>query len=321
MAASQVITLRNFAKNYSGRAQDSFVKGAFEMRVDTRGNRPHIYLFATQKYEGDQLWMDQMPDNAPILFQQALDQTAPHLKLHDVDWSYVDFDEWNCISFSEKHGETCAMHRESAFLYFDDLPDPQARMKAIIYEPAERRKALFDDPFYTKSSNHIIVPLPLHPLRSLVMEPNFPNARDEYETVLCDPQKFINFWRMKSTAKKPAQIADGLSAFFKHHTRHDDTEDLNLIDTSLERAQNNVTPQKGYPNAPAHISFHVYEEEGSGHFGFVNGRHRTANLAKLGAPFIPVDLSCKENLSLFKSLFEWTGSDKNPHPKAEPPEQ
>ena len=151
----------------------------------------------------------------------------------------------------------------------------------------------------------ITVPAPRHPDGEVRMYEGYSQTPDRLSprVVFVDAEKFMRFWEAQerqhySGLNKVSAIFSGTWESIKH--------DLELFNSSVETSRHYMD---GYGDILTidmpRINF-VSTRECP--LSFNNGRHRTINLSKLGAAFIPMELSEGSDREKFIELFGWKGN-------------
>ena len=173
----------------------------------------------------------------------------------------------------------------------------------------------------------IIVPLPKHPDKHHIIESAYHNLED-YKIVLADSEKFMAYWIEQIKEKYCCETMDDLERFYEAQPSKGDDTAFPPFHTSIHDSIKHVSPHIGYPDVTAIMNFSRFEwiEKRSwieklikpfdqprlrsmDQIGFTNGRHRTLNMYKLGAPFLPFTMSSTyENNTVFEQRFGWRGN-------------
>jgi len=204
---------------------------------------------------------------------------------------------------------------EEAFghVYKATFKDGFVRSAKFFARPLERYIKAMDDPegfesnmtsghgFGTgDSQSFIAVPVPLHPNGEIYFKRN-DTHRDEYgyEVVLVKPNEFVRDWATKELS----------------HSRYDEY----VFISDADQAAHYMHSTSINDHSPDMAYLGYCESLG---ISFTNGRHRTANSAILGAPYLAVDvciLGDPEQREIFKAKYEWQG-DSNPYQGLTPEE-
>lgn len=242
---------------------------------------------------------------------KALEKYYPDKKLQDIEWSYSAGGGHSDFYFDSKSGlATSLTFSNSAVLepYCSALPIEE--YQSAINDPRGLSAALLDGytpeaiPSFSGSPKTIyLVHTPHHPEKSIhQVNPPLRNRIDENPVVLVDTDKFMQHWRNQSVPPVHGNSLRGLLAkameCFEEGVTHNiyDKTNHKLLKSDLETALKHHIPDE--------MAFGVGIDTTDHKIYFSNGRHRTVNFAKLGAPYIPVQTSL-HNLNAFKALFEW----------------
>jgi hypothetical protein len=207
----------------------------------------------------------------PAIFQDILDRYRPDKKLHHYIWNIEGRPSPVRISFQSSGDHTTGMLIQRDNIY---MPD----------------------------KTYIIVSLPLHPQKYLSVKSKVARCNC---LVLADSHKLLDQMRRAASGhRESSSFLGGLHKTFYGQSERDRYADetLRILNTSLEKSIENVCPDRGYPGEAAHISFN--EKEDGCTISIVNGWHRIANLARLNAPFIPIQID-KREAEAFSRRFGW----------------
>lgn len=119
---------------------------------------------------------------------------------------------------------------------------------------------------------------------------------DDYPVFLADSKKFISYWkeklRMTRANRLVAYFTKGNSIDYRHNS-----DDIELLSSTLQESLSRSVPIE----MPLGVGFDFENR-----ISFGNGRHRTVNLANMGAPYIPMQVHQK-CMKDFHKLFYWDG--------------
>jgi hypothetical protein len=288
------------------------VEGNCNLFIELKDGRPLIHVIATEQHDGDSILK-----NGPFIFDNILKQFFPEHSLHDVAWTYTNGPYHSDVVFDGTGNITTGMTVTNHFAtqnhtsYYQK--DYQAEYQSAIDSGEDFSAALkrIHGSAQGYPLKRIIVPIPLHPQKFLCLKSDYgdvPHMKDDFEVVFADTSKLIDLWTRQSEPKIGGRqdLTGHLKSLFGQKSQNPRSqEDLDLIATTVAKSILHVRPELGYPNVPAFASFSSENSE----IGFNNGRHRTANLARLGAPFIPIEMYKGPDTNSFKSLFEWRGEN------------
>ncbi len=250
--------------------------------ISQKNGKPLIDLFEIKENSGDLLG-----NNLPFACKNFLAEVLPGQKLDDVFWRYT----------CGIHQSELKFHEHAEWIYqidlsHSDLGGKYFKRPLSFYEEALNSNEGFAAcltggpplPQYGPSKLFVI-PVREHPNKILYFKPNY-SDENSYRPIMVDTEKFMSAW---------IQEYQNEGNFFPTYAH----------ESSLEKSIEYLPegPDIDYPMEIACLS---YGGPGS-KFNFINGMHRTINLAKTGAPFIPIEIDfwSPEDEKDFIRQFSW----------------
>lgn len=134
-----------------------------------------------------------------------------------------------------------------------------------------------------------------------MLQPAYGSASSsDHPVILVDTVRFINYWKKQCAPKERVCGLLGIIsvALFKDKSTAIPTEsqaDHTLLSSGLDESLTHAIPSEMACGVGLDYK---------GELCFTNGRHRTVNMANLGAPYMPLQIY-NEGIDEFKVLFEW----------------
>lgn len=311
---------------------DNFLPLSYDigMRVTNAADKPTIDLFSIDANHD----AGSVHDSAYTLCQHIIDDHFPDRKVTDFNWTYSESAARTNIIFSEQHGQITGIKLDNAMAGRYGF-----HTKLENYERALQT----DDPIKFLSDGHperykggqierVIVPLPLHPAKAILMEPDLHG--DQHRIVLADPAKTLDLMIRDAYHQTGLKTLKQLERYYNAQPMKGDDTAFPPFHTSVQEAIDNIKPQLGYPRDmgraayfkpdPDYLNEASAETSGLGGWlkiklgqafkppapeslEFVNGRHRTLNLIKLGAPYVPLLMHKADPTDAFEAAYGWRG--------------
>ncbi len=268
-----------------------------------------IDLFLT-----DQDSVYDLEQQIPSICQGILAEYHPDKNLQDIKWTYTAggghsdliFDQCNGLATTMTISNDavlepycCAYEIET---YEAALNDPRGLETALLDGyPEEALSSFSRDPIV-----RYLAYTPNHDTQKIhVLKAAYERFLEDNPVVFVDSQKFISYWKQQCTPKEPEEglISKLKEKFFdmveqKKGYCDIDSDDNVLLSSTLEKSLKHRIPN----DMACGVSL-----DHNNNIRFTNGRHRTVNLANLGAPFIPVQ-TYKGGEKQLVDMFEWDGS-------------
>ncbi|MCF8496588.1 MAG: hypothetical protein K9G62_07980 [Alphaproteobacteria bacterium] len=293
---------------------------------NTRNGKPYIQIFQTQGTDAHDLLI-----RAPMICAAVLKQVRPSENLDSVEWGYSAGSSHTDISFESRHGHVTGMTLNNHLITRIGHAQPLEKYQAALNDPRGFMHGLNEeDPLFQGSPVHrVVVPLPKHPAGYIALKPP---ERENREVVFADPEKLIEFWANQTLRENKAQNMDNLVHIYNENKKYmpGDDNPIAPFHSTIEESLSHLSPEIGYPDTPPMASFWpapspskkssilsgLFYKESSrpNEIAFTNGRHRTLNLYKAGAPFVPIDMYTHEYTEEFRRKFEWKGEKNLPSP-------
>ncbi|ABD79456.1 hypothetical protein [Saccharophagus degradans] len=149
----------------------------------------------------------------------------------------------------------------------------------------------------------MIIPLPLHPEKHHVMNAAY-FLDEKYKVILVNTHEFISYWIEQEKERHSCGSIEALKEIYDAQDFKGDDSILPPFHTTLEESIYFVRPEFEQPDETAILKY-MFVAGNAYRIRFVNGRHRTVNFFKLGAPFIPLTVEKDVTFEEFKRRFEW----------------
>jgi len=254
--------------------------------LSERQGKPFIELFEVKENDGLYV-VDNLFKAAPAIQRLLL----PEHHITQIDWQITNGIYQSQVSFEETHGH----------VYKATFHDGFVNSAQHFSRPLEHYTEAMESPDGFESNmtggqnlirgtatSFIAVPVPFHSNEEVYFKRyDESKINGGYETILVKPNAFIKDW-VKENSRSDRYIFTSNLETAVRYMRSD-----SLKEHTLDMAY------MGYNEALG--------------MGFVNGRHRTANVATLGAPYLPLDVSIvgdPEQIISFKEKYEWQGDNK-----------
>jgi hypothetical protein len=252
------------------------------LTVDNNSSPPTIEIFTLQENKGSS-----PIDNIFEIIPAVRDQYFPDLKVQDINWKMTNNHQRVDMSFHETDGNIIKGE------FPNGIPNTESFISASDFKKALSSPEGFDEHYKAmfgghvgdagKSSTIVAVPIPNHPDQVQYMRYEH---SDQKQLVLVDVSAFLLDWE-ESNNKLLSGDDYIFSSDLNTAIKHTHTE----IDFGLNHTQKVGDASLTYQNSDGEVHF-------------VNGRHRTANLATLGAPFVPLSIQT-DDLEAFKAQYEY----------------
>ena len=258
----------------------------------------------------DQTSFHYFTENTPDVCQKILTEYFLGEKIQNMQWTYTAGGGHSKIIFNEQNNLITTMtFTNGAVLQPYCYAYTMEKYEAALDDPRGLELALLDgyeteafkSSFFRDSITRYLVHTPYHDKYKIhVMKPPYSHDPEQYPIILVDTEKFISYWKQQSVpiASKDTVIDKLKSIFGLNQGNCEDRfdgADCRLLSSTLETSLKYYIPDE--MACGVSLSFDNI-------ISFANGRHRTVNLANLGAPFIPVQSSSYEE-EKFRTLFEW----------------
>jgi hypothetical protein len=251
----------------------------------------HVFLLNNKGFSGAKYFID----NAPTICQKIVEQTDLKKSIQDIEWTYTVSLASSKLKFEALGGVAVLMRFENGAVaknycggqsleyYEEGLNDPRGLVAFL-------QDGVSDDfPSTSKPIVEYLVHTPKRTKKIHVMEHPYKSLPiDEHPVVLVDTNVFISYWEDQCQPKRKNLFS------WKPKPSGLDNDDLELLKSSFEMSLEYSIPHE----MPCGVGLC------DKNIRFTNGRHRFVNLAKAGAPFIPVQTS-KHGLDTFREFFEW----------------
>ncbi len=269
-----------------------------------RSAQPKIHVFAVDTYSGNEMLC-----NGPLIFEQILDEVLPSVSLHEASWSYTNGPYHSDVVFEGSGKITTRMIADNEFAFYSSIPVSET----LLPEYEQKLTENFSGQKMPSSpqAQRIVVPIPRHPQKYLCMEDrNDPMGR----AIFADTEKLLRQWYQDNLPSVDDYgVLGSIRGLFGIKSQGDlEKENIQLMGTTLEQSIRHVYPHNGSPHDAPRISYNPRNDGPK--IGVTNGRHRIVNLAKLGAPFIPVDMQPGPRTEEFRKHFEWRSNSPEARP-------
>jgi hypothetical protein len=238
----------------------------------------------------------------------------------DFDWRLSACGGTTDITFEKHNGFITGVTCSNRFVIKNSfMTAPLEHYQAALDSPEQRDTILSDghpERYIDMPMHKIIVPLPLHPAGHIMLDPanNVHPDDPDNEVVFADSQKLIALLRrQENSAPSPYGLP---------------------FDTTIEESIDRINPLNGGPGQTPDVRYYpkicrvgdtgllsmlrnvfATADKPSDALGYVNGYHRTINMVRLGAPFIPLTMPRGPDTESFKKQYGWIGDAA---PVAEP---
>lgn len=254
---------------------------------EASGNKPTLYLFEIKENKGLPI-----AENAFYVLPAIAKTLFPNLSVSQINWVISAGIRQSQVNCQEMHGYFYRAEFVDGFTgearYFS-RPFETYRDAWGSKEGYEQNMSSGHGLYRQRTASFIRVPVPAYPRGETFFQENgYTSGFWDNKVVLVSPHKFMTDW-----AKDELEGSE---------------YDRYLFDSSVDTAIKHTWDHD--------IAEHCKSLAYLGHYGaerkirFVNGRHRTANLATLGAPFLPVEVSMSpESLIEFEQTYAWRGEN------------
>jgi hypothetical protein len=309
--------------------------------VKNNGKKQKIRLFSLDKSKNGA----DLSNTAYKLCTSIVKKHFPDQKITDFDWEFNASAAVTDIDFETKHGVVVGVHFSNEF----------AATHSCFHSSLENYQKAVDSPldtstflsnghperYLTEPTSRTLVHLPNHPAGSLLLsKPHYEQEYlEHYEIVLVDADKAIEFWTEQEKTRFGCLSAEGLKYRYDREPLKGDDVAFPPFHTSIEDSINHILPGMGYPPDLPQAGFAIKDppKDRGGVIGLVekwasakkphipeeilfqNGRHRSVNMHRCGAPYIPFLMPKCEETETFKGRFEWKGPEDRSFDLQPPP--
>lgn len=259
----------------------------FGIQIDhSSGERPRISLFEIKENSGAILSQN-LFDILPAL----RDRHFPGTALSEIDFDLTNGFSKSSISVSEIEGGVTRLDFESGYIdgrmRFDTIESyNQALLSLDGFESAITEGRGFNS---AQPRSFLSIDLPSHAQGRYFMETlHSTGANANTELIFVDAEAFVADWRATELGNQGNAHPDAY-----------------LFNSDLETASRNMWSDNFDPDV-----MHSVSELGTGdELRFINGRHRAANLATLGARVIPVEVD-RSYAETVRERYEFSGEKR-----------
>lgn len=244
---------------------------------------------------------------APLICASVLAQIGLTAALHEVDWTYVNGCRRSAVTFEATGGVTTEMVIANPNV-LEAAPAEKLTTKYYREHFAGfcGDKAHADEDGMAIGLRRFVISIPGHPQQWLTLDKTR-EKYDAYDTCVLADSACLRDELLRQNKPKPPSFGSGLVEVFLGPSKGFKWRNYNLLNTALEAARIYVAPHLGHPPGPATIAYDPRTCDGNGGKGrldVVDGLTMIGNLAKLGAPFVPVELKAAD-AAAFSRDFAW----------------
>ncbi len=301
---------------------------------EPQNDKPTIHLFAIDKAEEG----TQFKHAAYNICQGIMDDHFDGQSVTDFNWKYSASGGLSDVEFHEQHGHITGVTFSNDFAvtnrFFIDKVEEYERALA---DPDNFANILSDghpERYMSGRSSRVIVPVPLHPAGHITMDPTYMNTLEDTERkiILLDTNKLWDQLIDQTKQRHGLKTMEDMERYYNDQPMKGDDSAYAPFHCDVADALEHIKPQNDYPGETAVGSFWQRQEppeqangfmdrllrsvwkdkaeaqEPSKEVAFVNGRHRTLNMMKLGAPYVPISVDKCDNSAEMEAQLGWNGN-------------
>lgn len=269
--------------------------------------------------------------------QQIVDEHFPGQAVTDFDWRHTASGAQADIVFDAQDdtitGYTISNDLGMRYGFATDVATYENALKQA--DPLNTLSDGYPERYQGQEISKIVVPLPLHPAGSVSMEPPYSDGIKDgrQEIVLVQSDALWELMFNEAMTRHGFDNMDQMREYYENQPSKGDDTAFPPFHGALEDSLSHINPGTGYPKeTPVATYFKksdrqpeedksVFQkiwdvlsrdEEPEEELAFVNGRHRTMNLIKLGAPYVPILMTSGQRTEEFKQKYAWGVGDVSP---------
>ncbi len=327
----------------SGNYTDDFEPMDYDMGMrvdDSADGKPKIQLFSISH----PMDVASFEDSFYAVCEGVINDHFPDQDITDFDWEFNASAARTDIHFDTQHGVITNAHFTNGFAlrnsffqtriesYENALSDPENYTNILSDGHPERYEGA--------PITRVIVPLPEHPAGHIAMEPTHMSGleSDDHKLVLVDTNKLWDQLIAQTMHNHGLKSMDDVRQRYDAEPSKGDDVAFPPFHCTTEESIAHISPHKGYPGETPYASLHItppetMQDKPNGwiekleslinrwtdnanpqplaeNIEFTNGRHRTLNMMKLGAPYVPMTVHKGDNADILEEKFGWKGNQK-----------
>lgn len=174
--------------------------------------KPHLHLFMLPDVPDSRRGDDLFDFNLANVCTNILAERFPGRRIQDAQWQYTKGPFTSKIDFEEQHGLVNRVYFSNGMIQRHGFAIPLEAYEAALIAPEGFKKAICgksaSNIFEGSPETVLLVPVPLHPARFIMMHPN--NYSNTHAIVLADAEKFMSSWFQQMLRKSQGTNLDDL---------------------------------------------------------------------------------------------------------------